>query len=229
MGTDSLRFFFLVLIVTAFTACGTAAKSSENPQQSVPCTTTGEKSSQVIPGFAPDDSSSVAPCPPAVPASLPPAPPPEPPVNRWIIELAAIPLTVQGREQNAAWRQNFDRRFGADERGRPEIARAHAAWTRQRQMIFEYTKNDFIARLNKLPAGPDGRAQQESLFTSTFPLPYDASLDAYKDYRGEVDAYQKSVVRKGAEATVDFLGKTGKVLSDAARKLIHGSEEKAPQ
>jgi hypothetical protein len=146
-------------------------------------------------------------------------------IQPWLIDLAGIPLTLEGRDRSREWRIGFDREFAGDGRD-PDVRRADAAWTRLREQIFVHTKDDFIARLDELPKGPGGAAAHKKLLAETFTLPQDRDLPSYNAYREEAELRERSVLRRMLAGAANAVKKGGGAISDAARGAVHGSEDK---
>lgn len=138
--------------------------------------------------------------------------------------LDTIPLTLEGRQLSKEWMINFDRDFPLND-GHKVAIQARWTWLRHREKIFEATKDDFLARLEKIPTGPGSESAHERLLQETFPIPSDKTMKIYHEYLAATKNREKPFFKRIFDGAVDGVKKAGEAISEAARKTVHGSED----
>src|SRR5262249_35053113 len=136
-------------------------------------------------------------------------------------EMIEIPHNMKGRQLSADWVTAFDREF-ADYAEHNSVIRVREAWMLNRLEIFNSTKEDFIARLDKLPAGPGSENAQERLLAETFTRPEAPALPVYQQYRTVMLRHQEPFLKRTYNNTLDWFRAAGDGLSQAGRSTTHG-------
>lgn len=142
----------------------------------------------------------------------------------FVKRLAAIPLTLEGRQQSVDWLRSFEAAF-KDRHDDWEVTNISRTWVDKREAIFQATRDDFLEKLEKIPYGPDSKPEHDKLLAETFPLERDKVLNAYQYYLVETLDRQKPLWERAYDKTRKTIRGVGQGISDAAKDIIHGDDQ----